>query len=1304
MQSFVRMRPVFLSFLVAALISPATVVQPYRPVARARTVVGSWMQRVLFMLLCTGCGPILIAPKASADDRSEFLEIDRRARELYDNSRYEPAIALVPRLLQLSDQHSGASPPATAGVPANLALRHRATGQYQESLVIAKKAHRVSFETYGDRHRATASTLVDMALAHQVLGDYPAAVTALMHAREIYVTLLGEGDPAVAKVHVYLARLFQAQGRYEESNASFESALKAYRELAVQYRPMLADTLVQFAGLYRVQGAYSRAHDMLREAAAMHEAVLGERGMFEVSPEQVELLLAKGEVSEAVTVAQQSLEQARRLLPSDHPIMSVLLWSYASSLLAVGKPDLARENLQHALAVQEATLGRNHPEVAGTLMSLASFHARKRRYRTASWLLKRSIAIRTASFGADHIMVALALKELACILRLQGSLREAKRHFVRVREIIGQRLGQDHPAYADVLHQLSELSRITGDVEQGIHWEHAALAVEVKALGPSHPVVVSTLANLAWLHLDDGDLETGILRLEESETALENHIQASGIADSEQGRRLLMELFAEDIDGAVRMALHTRHPRAERLALTKLLRRKDGAMGTTAGNFRALRELSSLEVRQLLDEYQDNRSRYAIQSLRGPEGFSVEQYRRNLRRLDQDAQELKQKIRLRGLAATPSERQRVTIESLQLHMPPDSVLVEFVRFRAKVSDDEEHYAAVALTRGDDPVWVDLGSAEKIDRLIYDLHGAMSNRLESSRELSRTLRLAVFAPIEKALDPGCGKVWISPAGALSLVPFSALPGADEKYLIEKYLFTYLTSGREIMRYAVKNDVTPNAPVIIADPDHGSTGTFSRVPGIAQVAAAIRKWYPSVHLESGSAPTAVRIKSVRRPWFIHIASHGCIMPPAACSNSHSKGHNPLTTGMALAAGAHRCGPGREDDGFLAALEFASLDLAGTKLAVLSACDTELEQPGSRGNPGRVAGLDEGVHGLRRALVWAGAETQVITLWSVDDRSTSRIMARYYELLAQGRGRSAALREAKLSTLRHVDSTSPYYWAGFIVSGNPDPMTGSAGVVQVDGGSVLQAPSVATMAGSVTVAAEKICKIKDISSVRGSELDGMVRVRVRRGLLFPGGDDVWVSDRDAGFEEPVLSVGGHVVRKDVGAYWRVEAHPSRPDVDEGHIAASHGWFFLVGNPGVMVRTGIGFRSLESPLYAAFKADVGGIAYHDVGRFMVGLGTQLWFGGEETQAEVALIVQGSLAPLNGLILLRIMNELAEGDDSSQKYTATLKLPFAVLSAVGPIDDPTSGTISLMLDVSASFGRRADPHAGTLREYFFDL
>ena len=114
-------------------------------------------------------------------------------------------------------------------------------------------------------------------------------------------------------------------------------------------------------------------------------------------------------------------------------------------------------------------------------------------------------------------------------------------------------------------------------------------------------------------------------------------------------------------------------------------------------------------------------------------------------------------------------------------------------------------------------------------------------------------------------------------------------------------------------------------------------------------------------------------------------------------------------------------------LTALEASHLNLWGTQLVTLSACDTGI---------GEVRN-GEGVYGLRRSFLLAGAETLVMSLWPVSDYVTRQMMTTYYRGLKNGLGRGEALRRAQLSMLAQPDRRQPFYRASFIQAGDWRPL---------------------------------------------------------------------------------------------------------------------------------------------------------------------------------------------------------------------------------------------------------------------------
>jgi CHAT domain-containing protein len=310
------------------------------------------------------------------------------------------------------------------------------------------------------------------------------------------------------------------------------------------------------------------------------------------------------------------------------------------------------------------------------------------------------------------------------------------------------------------------------------------------------------------------------------------------------------------------------------------------------------------------------------------------------------------------------------------------------------------------------------------------------------------------PVRKRLG-GIRQVVLSPDADLNLLPFAALVDEGNRYLVERYSFRYLTSGRDLLRLKQTFESRQSA-MVFADPDFGGDTTrcsdralkiqagtvdffkvlFCPLDGTAGEARALKTLMPNANVLTRDQATEAAVGHVTAPRILHIATHGfflqdvvtksaatnrLLLIDSGISGIASKIENPLLrSGLALAgANLHKSG---NDDGILTALEVAGLNLWGTKLVVLSACDTGV---------GEVRNGD-GVYGLRRALLLAGSESQVMSLWPVSDFSTRDLMIGYYRRLQAGEGRSEALRRVQLRMLHSAKRRHPYYWASFIESG--------------------------------------------------------------------------------------------------------------------------------------------------------------------------------------------------------------------------------------------------------------------------------
>lgn len=482
-------------------------------------------------------------------------------------------------------------------------------------------------------------------------------------------------------------------------------------------------------------------------------------------------------------------------------------------------------------------------------------------------------------------------------------------------------------------------------------------------------------------------------------------------------------------------AIAPKRASAARLALTTLLRRKGRMLDAAAASLGTLRARLPAADKKLFDELEETRARLAKIAVQGaPTNPS---FAKDVAALEDQIQKLEVALARKNKELAVALK-TVELADVQKRIPRDARLVEIINYQPsdpaapqfpKPTLPPRRYAAYVLASKGDPTLIDLGEAAPIDNLVAKLRSALADPdNDSATDLSRQLYTRAFAKVAKALGPA-KQILIAPDGALNVVPFAALHDGTQ-FLVNKLTFTYLTSGRDLLRIGTSVTKTKGT-VIFADPDFDGPKaqptrgrrsramqglSWPRLPGTAAEASALESTIAGVKVFRGKDASETTLKATRQPSILHLATHGFFLADADASVE-----NPLLRSGLVFSGANGLSSGT-DDGVVTALEAAGLDLRGTRLVVMSACETGV---------GKITN-GEGVYGLRRALVIAGAESLVMSMWQVDDHATKDLMVGYYKKLSAGRGRSVALAEIQREMLAQKKYAHPFYWASFIASG--------------------------------------------------------------------------------------------------------------------------------------------------------------------------------------------------------------------------------------------------------------------------------
>lgn len=858
--------------------------------------------------------------------------------------------------------------------------------------------------------------LTNLAWLDSELGNYAAADSAYQVLLDIHEAEFGVDHFQTLRLRrIYGAHLYYS-GAYTAALPQVQIAVDGMRLNPGDKSPETNDAISTLAEIHRVLGDYDEARELYLEAAELLEAedldsaalALRYNGLGMVALDLGDPLEARGWFEKALA---RSLESEGEV----HYHTGRAVANLGDAAEAAGDVDGALAHYERALQIFDASLGPGSPDAMQASVVLGRLHARNGDFDGAVVVLE----------SARESLEAMDLPQAAW-------------------------LGM-------CLHETARIRLQLGDFAEAIELESEAIEYLADGHGPESVQVAWSLITRGWAHLEAGELER----------AFEDAVEAERIggAHFDDLIRWLPERTA--------LTWAQRRPRGGDLlwevAVTSgQTRHFDGAWAhqvqSRAGVFDELARRARFLARSgdpalepLIDELRRARERLATVTLDG--NSSVDVVRR--------AMEARDRAEAAFVAASAESLHEPDprVESIPERLPGGGALCSFVLVR-DVDGTPRRYLAVTRGSGSDaPRLVDLGAAPRVDRLVEEWAVSMREGLLAvgpfaepaiarTREAGARLREMIWDPLDLgAVD----RVFVVADGTIHGVSFDALPAGEQGWLVDEGpTFVYLSAERELLR-----DRAPRAPagelLCVGNPDfdrhpeptvvasaqptfRGGQATCEEFSEIrfASLPQTDRELATVTGLWDGDAPVVLsgldasedRVREeVAGKSVLHFATHAfylgqtCLDPQDPREQALIQ--NPLLlSGLALAGANDRSNA--NSDGILTAEEVASLDLAGTGLAVLSACET--------GGGTTVTG--EGILGLRRAFRLAGVESLVCSLWPVEDEAAAQWMAVFYEALWSGgedlasAARSAS-REVRSGRAASGQSTHPAHWAAFVVS---------------------------------------------------------------------------------------------------------------------------------------------------------------------------------------------------------------------------------------------------------------------------------
>jgi CHAT domain-containing protein len=932
---------------------------------------------------------------------------------------------------------------------------------------VAKKLYDLRRKELGPDAQETKTISFQYAGLLQQTGDsngayliYKAHLTALEKKH-------GADSKEVEQALTLLVGPLWSQNRFDELDPIYQRQIALVKKHHGDQSREYAAALTQYGTLLNSRNEYSAALRLYEQALKITEATAKD-DMSVIGALQVvaNTYWHSNQKPKAIALFDRIVKMANAMVSTNLQYATAMLWSVAAQYSYGGRADLAaplQKQVTDLYTKEIARLEKTNPDDAylpGLVGQLAFSYRQANDFANAEKWMEKAIALQKkkspgySGWGSS----------MAEIKRAQGKLAEALKYY----EEANKELGAMNPASANAFDStIAEVLREMGEYKRAEALLLKALPVTEKQYGKNHPMYGFLQLALARVYMgakQPAKAEQALtVALDLAERDLANVLKTGTEAD----HAIYFGRNSYQLDTALNFELlHApKSASAARLGLTTLLRRKGRTLDAAAASMSTIRSKLSAEDKKLLDELASARAQLAKLTVAGPTATGAESYAKEVAALDDQVQKLEIAVGKKS-SAYRAATQAITLAAVQKHVPAAAKLVDIVNYQPYDPNSPyainpvvkpRRFAAFVVGAKGDPTLIELGEAKPIEDAIEKFRKALADPANKQvTALGRALFDLTMAKITPALG-NATEILIAPDGALNVVPFSALVDAKGDFLLKSYNFTYLTSGRDLMRLSVRTK-SQGGGVMFADPSFdatqkapqkGDAQTRGRrssdlaslmwppLPGTAKEADEVeKKMKLKVYRKDQATETA--LKQVRGPRVLHLATHGFFLPdepPPKIKEGESRAATPaaapmqenplLRSGLAF-AGANKLESGA-DDGILTAMEATGLDLWGTKLVVLSACETGV---------GKVTNGD-GVYGLRRALVIAGAESLVMSLWQVDDEATKELMVGYYAKLGANKPRSTALRETQLEIAGRKGYAHPFYWASFVPAGVNEPL---------------------------------------------------------------------------------------------------------------------------------------------------------------------------------------------------------------------------------------------------------------------------
>ena len=825
--------------------------------------------------------------------------------------------------------------------------------------------------------------------------------------------------------------VLMASNKYYLAEQSFKLAKLLYEQDGKTATGNYAQTISNLGLLYQSRGRYTKAKAFNEQAIVLREKG-DNKNMLLVSINNNAVL--KKETGFYVE-AEQDLKLVMKMADEQKNILAKALAenNLAMTYLDMNKLKDAESNMNKALSEVAKVLEESSSNFIKLQINLANIYRFEKKYTEAETVYLKAIQLKEKKLGA-HPDLAHLKKGLAQLYMEMGKISEVEKLLLSALDINKRKLGDKNPATVAVEQELANFYRYNNSNSKSMDLITKVVAKKKVIFGETHPSYIQALEDLALTQWQGN-------KIAEAKTNYSKVIDNTLL--------YIRGFFASLNENEKTLYWTKTNTRLQRYFSFALANSKNDAdlvnqMYGTSINTKGFLLNNSGKIRSLIfsGKDEDLKNTYA-QWLETKENLNMAyqlskeelvEEKINLDSLTQREDELERQLSQKSVVFRESnEQQIVDVKRIQSALQERECAIEIIElgeYKNGFTANENYIALVVKQRGIE--LVKLGDGRIIQQAVTEFRKKVTHsKLENE----------AYALTWKALESSLrdiNKIYLSLDGVYHQLSINALKDGTGKYLVDTYNILFVGNTKDVLslKAAESAVVKPSSAFLVGNPNYGSNGYIEQLPGAEAEVKNINTLLLKHKLKTtsliGTKATEEKVKQVNSPSILHIATHGYFLADVSSMETSkvlgvditAARENPLLrSGLLLANCDNVFEEGyrpahNSENGVLTAYEAMSLNLDNTDLVVLSACETGL---------GEVK-QGEGVYGLQRSFLIAGAKSIVMSLWSVSDDATMELMTFFYSNYAKNGNKSQAFNEA----LKQLKSKykEPFYWSAFVL----------------------------------------------------------------------------------------------------------------------------------------------------------------------------------------------------------------------------------------------------------------------------------